>query len=490
MHALALVLVAALAQTPGVIARGDLLKIRQYQTTSALNLFVDPTGSDTNACTSTGTDACLTIQGAYNKVPRHVRHAVNITAAAGSYAGAIVSGFTCDPGAVNGGVYINLAGTLANAVPATGTATGTASAGTAGSGIAFGTLTDGTQTWTVNNLRGMLIEITAGTGAGQIKAITSNTATVITIAGTWTAPTGTSTYALRDSATVITSAVTVATTATGSAGLAAGLVVMDDTCHSTGSISFEKIRFAVAGATRAILYEAPATNFTVRRSQFIAGGAQTLVVMNGGSAQFTENAFLGGAAAPLISASSGLGNTAYLGVLSLTGNWMQGGSGNSVGVFNTGTGLNANGNHLFNFTGASSTGIQASSTSVGQQNVLNTIIDCNTGGTGIGTPTAAASSSPSNISFLLSTVSVSNCTTGLRFHFPTMAASASTVTGTGNTTAIDASMGAVIRINSATTITGGTEISVDGTAFTLAALRALVPKAIKDASYGSGVFEL
>lgn len=71
-------------------------------------------------------------------------------------------------------------------------ATGTATAGTAS------TLTNGAKTWTVNQWTNSQVRITAGTGAGQIRTIASNTATVLTVAANWTInPDNTSVYAIE-----------------------------------------------------------------------------------------------------------------------------------------------------------------------------------------------------------------------------------------------------------------------------------------------------
>jgi hypothetical protein len=68
-------------------------------------------------------------------------------------------------------------------------ATGTATAGAAS------TLTNGAKAWTVNQWANYQIKITAGTGAGQIRTIASNTATVITVSAAWTTnPDATSQY--------------------------------------------------------------------------------------------------------------------------------------------------------------------------------------------------------------------------------------------------------------------------------------------------------
>ncbi len=233
---LLLVAASAFGQTTETsrVSKGDLLKQRQYRTsgvatTGDLVFYVDPTGNDANQCTSTGTDACLTFQGAINKAPKLLRNRVTVTGAAGNYAGFTLSGFTIDGSLQKTTAGILIDGALANVTPATGSATGTATAGTAGSNTTFGTLTDAAATWTVNDLRGRFITITGGTGSGQIKAIASNTATAITIAGTWTAPTGTSTYAIQYPSVIFTSsAALVPNPTTGTNIIAAALQIFDN----------------------------------------------------------------------------------------------------------------------------------------------------------------------------------------------------------------------------------------------------------------------
>jgi hypothetical protein len=71
-------------------------------------------------------------------------------------------------------------------------ATGTATAGAAS------TLTQSTKNWTTNQWTNYQIRITGGTGAGQIRTIASNTATVITVGAAWTTqPDVTSTYSIE-----------------------------------------------------------------------------------------------------------------------------------------------------------------------------------------------------------------------------------------------------------------------------------------------------
>lgn len=67
----------------------------------------------------------------------------------------------------------------------------------AASGGTLSSLTDASQTWAVNQFVSFGIQITGGTGAGQVRVIGSNTATDITVTVNWTtAPDATSTYTI------------------------------------------------------------------------------------------------------------------------------------------------------------------------------------------------------------------------------------------------------------------------------------------------------
>jgi len=70
-------------------------------------------------------------------------------------------------------------------------------AGIASSGAST-SITDSTKSWTVNRWTNYSVRILAGTGAGQIRPIASNTATALTIMGTWTTtPDNTSVYVIQ-----------------------------------------------------------------------------------------------------------------------------------------------------------------------------------------------------------------------------------------------------------------------------------------------------
>jgi hypothetical protein len=70
-------------------------------------------------------------------------------------------------------------------------------AGTATSGGAS-TITDSTKSWAVDRWKNYAVRIMAGTGAGQIKPIASNTSTALTVVGTWaTTPDNTSVFSIQ-----------------------------------------------------------------------------------------------------------------------------------------------------------------------------------------------------------------------------------------------------------------------------------------------------
>lgn len=192
-------------------------------TTADIQLYVSTVGDDSGACTATGSGACLTVQGALRKLPKDLRHRAAITLEAGNFAGFVVAGFNGDPTfqyASYAGLTIT--GAMKTATVTPGTATGTATAGTAGTGATYGTLTDSGQAWTVNALRGNYLATLSGTGTGQTRPICSNTATAVTVCGTWTTPGSGTTYAIQTPATIITTptpAVFTSPTTTVSAGM-------------------------------------------------------------------------------------------------------------------------------------------------------------------------------------------------------------------------------------------------------------------------------
>lgn len=464
----ALLLVALAANTPGSgpVSRGDLLKFRQYQTPSAMTLFVDSTGSDSGACTASGTSACATIQGAINKIPKLVTYPVTITVAAGNYTGALLDGFN-----ITEAGYITLSGTMANSTITSGLVTGTLASATAGSSFttSHGTATVTGAGWTVNDLRGHFLTITGGTGSGQSRPIESNTATVATIAGGWaTTPDATSTFAIQDPATVInaTVAVTASDTATTTA---VGFGLNNTETGQRALVSGSRIavmRFKFTTGTRNVYVFAGGV--TIRQCWF-AVAANGLILSESTFAYMIENyATLGQPVATAANSSVAYWNNVTNGlafVAQITG---------AAGA------VDVRGTYDLGCTSACyrfATNLQGSFVMQGA------VIDCNSaGGNGIDN-----NSTNGGTTIRIVNSSISNCSTALKLvgHEAALVG----VTGSGSTTGMNITRGAKLAVDATSTLTGTTEATIDGTTTTLAAMRALTPKAITGVQYGSAFFE-
>lgn len=458
---LALIASVAFAQgntgqsTTGV-SRGNGLRIPQYRTpgTGAQSYFVATTGSDANDCRSVSTP-CLTIQGATNKIPKLLRDLTTVNIAAGSYAGFYVSGFTEDPSVqqTTGGLLFD--GALVNSTLTTGTATGTATAGTAGSGATFGTLTDSGQTWTVNNLRGRILTITGGTGSGQIRVISSNTATAITVVGTWTAPTGSSTYVIQDNSVIITTSVSLPASpiAATSANFAGIYIAGNQISVRSSSMVFRNI--AVANGTgRNIVINTNNSDIAFVQMQLTTA---------------TLGAIVAGSGVP---AGTVAVNTCYLdapnttAAVVTTAGPMALTSSNSL--YSDGIGLAIGAGSKINFgtseiLSATTNGIQITGATNTLPNaslgIATSRISCaSSAGVGIsigGNPTVAFPSFPSSIASIVTT-DITVCGVGVQVAGISTAAVTS-LSGTAATTALDARLGGIIQFTSATTITGTTQ---------------------------------
>jgi hypothetical protein len=231
--ALALVASAAFAQTqaypdgylgPPSASSSLGLNGTPLATTAATTLFVDCTlGNDSNTCTASGASACLTIQGAVNRIPKWVRHPVTVNVAAGTCpAGAYMESFSFQPGVGgnSGGAYIEIAGTRTLSADAVNS--GTTTSATQLAGNSFPTLTPVSAGVALNAYRGKLLFINGGTGTGETLAIYGNAAGangVITLAGKWPiTPNATSTWQILDpcnSGTIINGGLTVPVTGAG-----------------------------------------------------------------------------------------------------------------------------------------------------------------------------------------------------------------------------------------------------------------------------------
>jgi hypothetical protein len=466
-------------------------------TTGPVTLYVDPNGSDAFDCSSADA-GCATIQGAWSKLPSELRHVATINLAAGTFSGAYLAGVRRGvPASAANGAYIRITGTLANSTLATGTATGSATSVTAPttSPVVWGTLNDTGQSWTVNDLRGRLLVITSGAGAGVILPIVSNTATTVTVPAasfTFTAGSG---YAIQDSASIISTNVSLPASATGAASANYGAFLVDlaeqHGQNSTG-LFIEKVK--LSGSGRGIVISGGGGDVSLYYSQaslansvlsglsrsggFTATLYYSALVMTSGTASFINMGASSNAAKTLFTFST----------------FFRGAATSAICLGSSGAVLAPSTTHVENFI----TPIAVNSAN--EATITFSRIDCSSiaSSTGIGVGSTYGASSATNgtmrgqgrVSF--GGVDVSNCTTAVRVdgNAATFGPATGIVSGTGNTTGWWVQKGGSLLIKSTDTLTGTTEINLEGTAYTLAALRAAgPPKRLTDASTGAVIWE-
>lgn len=479
------------AGTAGFMSGSDKTKLDSVDltlanaTTAAITLYVDTAGNDGNP--GTISFPFLTIQAAINSIPKNIKHPVTINVGAGSFAGYEVGNFSIwNAASPSSGAFLNIVGSISNATVATGTATGTATAGAIGSGITWGTLTDSGQTWTVNDLRGKFLEIISGTGSSQIAPIYSNTATTVTIVGIWaTAPAAGSTYAIRDCSTIISSGVTApaeistilnstnsATGTVGATNTSNSIWVHDVNSFGLGNSLGVVIQRMKTNATVLIVGQSAVAMKTCRFSGTSTGsnvkeGASLVVsgcVFDTSGNGLTVNGGLGGRTP---------GATIYRSLF----------LGNFIGLSATTVGTK-----VFGLYTAYVNATRAGCAAVSGGRVQLTIARIDGCFLGAGTNFNWTGGEAGFI--ILSTVDVSNSSVagvsliGLGAGYGNLTG----VTGTGNAIGLSIEIGASVKIDSTSTLTGTTEVSLDGTATTLAAMRAASPKIVSNA-YGSKFYE-
>lgn len=463
----------------------------ELKTTGAIALYVDPTGNDANDCRSPGTGACLTIQSAWNRVPKTIRHPVTIDVAAGTYSGAYLDRVEIETAETPSvGASIQIRGTLQNATLTTSTATGTLTAYSAyGSPTTFPVLTDSTKSWTVNDLKGRFVSITSGTGVGTVAVIISNTATTMTVAETGVVAASGSGYAIQDSATICNTGVGFPKTvgqALGTGTSTACLYIngaQSRTVRASDSLEISGFRFTMAG--RAIAY-AGGSSFSINQCQFRGTGTAaqisplgqgsarwgvlkssftiptsgTGIGGTGGTQMLVSNSFLSGGTSP-IALSTGLGFASVFATV------IECSATNCVGINNQGHGLD----------------VQAS------------IVNCTSapsGSVGVAASGYFAIKTSGGSATAVLTSTINNCEKAVRIRGGSglTIGSATTVSGTGNVYGVSAEVGANVIITSGYNIGATTgELLLDGAASTLAALRALPNKRITDSATGSTIFE-
>lgn len=438
-------------------------------TTASVSLFVDPLGNDNNACTSAGASACLTPQGAINKVPKYLRHGAVVKLAPGNYPGFIVSGFQNDS-IQTSTAGLAIEGTLSNSTLATGTATGTATAVTAGSTDTHGTLTDSGQAWTVDDLKGRFVTITSGTGAGQIRVISSNTATTLTIAGAWgtTAPLATSGYAIQDATSVINTCTSMPPVPNqpGSTTLTAAARFAGNATGTAINVRFLKISAACTFG----LYQAEGATLLAHRLQFTStAGSASRIAFNGSMFVDSIYSIYSGTTGTHITGGGIVGTSAtgaanVAGIASPTNNNFGGGTIQNSMLVNGGTGVNffAARCNIFgmNVQNVASVGFSIP----GSQNFQGLIISCNGGASSNAVLVQGISGAPAGGSVTPDHLTVSNCGIGLKATGPGAHVWTSNgITATNVTTGMLVNRGALVSFDSGDGMWAatGTEISLD-----------------------------
>lgn len=484
--ALALALPPQGSPTP---SRGNMLRKPQYATQSALTLYVDPTGSDSNNCTAAGTAACLTIAGARALVPKLVQHPVIINLAAGTYAGDSIFAYSFTPATVAAGAYISFVGSQTAFTVATGTNSGTVTAvGTDSDG--YSTVTDATQTWTASDLQGRFLAITGGTGSGQTLPIYENTGTMISVVGTYSpAPVAGSTYEIRTPAAVITTGVNQMALPGSAAGNPStfniGNAPTQRYSSTDANIAFTDIDFSPASGSRAMTLQQSTVSLLRCR---VAGSNQTLF-------QLGSNSRLVANFVTMIGGSSGAGITAgrqgETGIaLTLQRVWMkQTSSSYAILAASPNVGGAIGSSFRIDAGAAAGGGFASLQGGFGDTQVAGRIACAGTTPKGV-TLTKPSLSGNSTGVFGISDLRVSGCGTAIE------------ALGTGNiifmrdgdltsnTNGLVANYGGTIILgNGGVALSGNTnDVTVGSTVMTFAVFSALVPPAVTDLNEGSRIF--
>jgi hypothetical protein len=451
-------------------------------TTQALTYYVATTGSDSNDGITSLTPL-LTIQAAIDKIPKRVRHLIKVEVAAGSYAGFLVVGFTVEPAnAVAAAGIVVYAASHSTATVTTGSATGTFTGTSTGDSSAptFSTVTDSGQSWTTNNLKGKLIEVLTGDSTGTFLPIVSNTATAITLESTSATGSIGGTYAIRDWNVTITSPVT--------------YPLFTDTASAT---AFQLkygifVRNNMTGQS-AIAVEGMAVNLgaTVATACFSAG-------YNVGNIQFNRMKAVGAATG----VSVGDGSTTRLQscVLSVNAGKTAAAVGGSVNFYNTfvsgGTGapaftVGAIGALTLALIDCHLEGHPIGLKFIGNCSALMEVsgLSIDMGGNSqgiIATPFSHSNYGPTVIHG--TGVAISNGSTGIQLGGAGQVWIDS-LKGTGLTVGLQLDRGARCQVGSASSFTTTpTEVSLDGSSTTLAAMRAATGKILVNTA-GTMLFE-
>lgn len=444
---------------------------------TATTLYVTTTGSDNNA----GTEAqpFRTIQAAINSLNgKLLRNTVTIQVGLGSFDGFLIDlnliKTTSAGRAVNVAGFntiIDIVGTFTVPILTSGTVSGTGSASVVN---LAGVLTDGTQSWTVDELKGKYV-----LSGSNYLPIVSNTATTLTVANS--SFVGTS-YSIWDIGTNIDSG-EVYTSGTGP-GSTVARIGISGTGATANSLEILIRRLAVAhvSTSSAAFTANGGCRSTLRNISIVktSGGTGPSVSLSGTVAfnldlSYVYRSDTTQALISLVAANQSVRTTS---------SYLRGGS---VGISGATTAV---GNGFIGSTTfeSNTTGIVLNGSSFDcQLSSANRFLNCTTA---LQSGASSFATAPQLICGSTVTMFFSGCAVILSAQCGR--ASLGTCSGSGNTNGIVATVGARVQIsNTAALGVSGNELSVDGVTGTLATMRSSSPRVfpLVPNPYGTYVYE-
>jgi hypothetical protein len=172
----------------GVVGLTSCYSTLVHKTTENITLYVRSGGNDDNDGLTVG-NAKLTLQNAIDALPKYVMHDLVVDLGEGDLGPADIAGFTIDGGT------LTVRGTLGQPTLATGTPTGTADGGSTTQ------LVDSGQSWTTNELRGVLLLVD-----GEYRVVRNNDGTTINLVAPYSGSVNGKAYEILEQKTSLTGA--------------------------------------------------------------------------------------------------------------------------------------------------------------------------------------------------------------------------------------------------------------------------------------------
>lgn len=446
-------------------------------TSAPLVLFVNGAwGSDANACTGSGDAGCATIQGAINKLPLVIHDPVTISVAPydAGYKGFILGGNLMMPPGDGGTATLHIYGEqLVTASGLTGSTVGTSDGGTnsAGIGTWCALSTDGTLS--ASQLKGYLLELTGGPGAGTVRPIYDNDTTSILLTGNCSAvPTSATTYAVRDPVLVTTAVTIPSTLDAGSSTTGFELVGSWAPIRSNAiQMRVTNVGSVVASSTGASVLGPGRVAF--QNSRLV--GTSGLAVGDNAWLNFTNVAAIGTAGGGVAVQISNGGP----GVMGLTTSYLRGTSaGASLGNLYGGSMTNT----VIEATSSAATAVSTNNAG-GMQNTT-TMARCTGGGASTGWDLSLTSAGYGAAGLYLNHGAIDGCATGFKLNGPHHLYISGAIDLFGSiTTLFSISHNAIVRQVSALSTSGYTTfLNLDGTTY---AASTDVPGSRVMSSYGA-----